>query len=96
MMDQVRYDDKGKYFTPVVSKNAVPAIIQTISHLVRGYIHVRSGLRVKDELDSDETFLAVTKASVLDSDGEVIYHCDFISVNRQHIVWLTPEEEPQE
>lgn len=95
-LEQVWYDDKGKYFTPVVSKQAVLANIQTVSHKIRGYIHVRSGERVKDELDRDEAFLAVTNAMVLDADGEMLHRCEFISINRAHIVWLIPEETPEQ
>jgi hypothetical protein len=42
------YDEKGKFYTNVVSKVAVPSIIQTTTHLIRGFVHVRQGDRYKD------------------------------------------------
>ena len=68
------YDEKGKVFTNFVSKQPVPALVQTVTHLIRGTVHIRSGERVKDELDRDELFLAVTDASILGADGQVLYH----------------------
>ena len=47
----IRYDDKGKYFTDVVTKDAIRADIQTLTHRVKGDVHVRIGERIKDELD---------------------------------------------
>jgi hypothetical protein len=84
------YDEKGKIFTNVVSKIPVEAIVQTTTHLIRGNIHIRQGERVKDELDRDELFLAVTEADILDASGQVIHHIPFVAVRRAQIVWLIP------
>ena len=90
------YDEKGKLFTNVVSKRPVAAVIQTTTHLIRGSIHIRPGERVKDELDRDEFFLAVTGAVILDAAGETLQRADFLAVRRAHIVWLIPQEEGEE
>lgn len=89
----VDYDERGKFFTNVVSKRPVKALIQTATHLIRGTIHIRQDERVKDELDRDELFLAVTGAAVLGSGGEALYSAPFLAVRRAQIVWLMPEEE---
>lgn len=90
------YDEKGKIYTNVVSKVAVPALIQTTLQLIRGLMHVRQGERVKDELDRDELFLAITDASVLAPDGVTILHkAPFLAVRRNQIVWIVPLEEDQ-
>ena len=47
----------------------VPVVIQTATHLVRGLVHVREGERLKNELERDEAFLAVTNASVYGAGG---------------------------
>ena len=85
------YDDKGKVFTNFVSKQPVIALVQTTTHQIRGTIHIRSGERVKDELDRDELFLAVTDASIVGADGQVLHHAGFVAVRRNQIVWLMPE-----
>ena len=64
----IEYDEKGKIFTDVVSKIAVYATIQTTTNMMRGRIHIRRDQRVKDELDQNESFLALTEVNVLGSD----------------------------
>lgn len=86
------YDEKGKIFTDIVSKVAVPATIQTTTHLIRGQVHVRRDQRIKDELDINEGFLALTDASVLGPDGQTLFQAPFLAVRRSHIVWVLPEQ----
>ena len=88
----IEYDDKGKIFTDIVTKTSVHATVQTTSHLMRGYIHVRRGQRIKDELDQHESFLALTDVTVLGADGKALFHAPFIAVQRDHIIWVVPEE----
>lgn len=88
------YDEKGKIFTDVVSKIAVNATIQTITHMLRGRIHIRRDQRVKDELDREEGFLALTEVTVLAADGSVLLESPFLAVSRSHIVWVIPESTP--
>jgi hypothetical protein len=92
----IEYDEKGKIFTEVVSKVPVQATIQTTTHLMRGQIHVRRDQRIKDELDADENFLALTDVSVLGKDGQTLFQAPFLAVQRSHIVWVVPEQEQSE
>ncbi|MEW5941085.1 MAG: hypothetical protein AB1750_15570 [Chloroflexota bacterium] len=86
-------DEKGKVFTEVVSKISVPALVQTTTHLIRGQVHIRPEERLKNELDRDELFLAVTDASILDPDGRELFRSKFLAVRRSQIVWAMPDEE---
>jgi hypothetical protein len=88
----VEFDEKGKIFTEIVSKVAIPAIVQTTQHLIRGNVHVRRDERLKDELDRDEFFLAVTDASVIGTDGQTLYQTRFLAVRRAQIVWVMPAQ----
>jgi hypothetical protein len=88
----IEFDEKGKFFTDVVSKVAVDAVVQTTMQLIRGKVHVREGERIKDELDRDELFLAMTDASILGADGEVQFDAPFLAVRRSQIVWVLPDE----
>lgn len=90
------YDEKGKIFTSRITKQPVPVVIQTLTHRILGQVHIRPDWRLLDEINQSEGFIAVTNAEVLDARGQVIYQSNFLSVNRQHIVWLFPAEEPQE
>jgi hypothetical protein len=87
-----QYDDKGKFFTQVVSKHPVPVTIQTIENRIQGTMHIKPDLRVKDELNGQERFIAVTDAVVYNNRDEEIFRIDFLVVNLDHIVWLVPDE----
>ncbi len=89
----IEYDEKGKYYTNVISKIAVSSILQTATHLIRGMVHVRQGERLKDELENDENYLAVTDANVYDANGNVAYSSPFLAVQKSQIVWIMPSEE---
>ncbi len=89
----IEFNDKGKYFTDIVSKSAVLAVIQTVTHRIEGSIHVRIHERIKSELDLDELFLAVTDAKVFAPDGSVLFQTPFMTVARSQIVWVIPNEE---
>ena len=89
----IEFDDKGKIFTDVVSKDTVETIVQTTQHLVRGNIHVRHDERLKDELDRDELFLAMTDASVFGADGKELHRTHFLAVRRTQIVWVMPVDD---
>ncbi len=59
-------------------------------------MHVMAHQRVKDLLNGDETFLAVTDATIRrpgDSDAQ---QAEFIAINKQHIVSVIPINEPQQ
>jgi hypothetical protein len=92
----VEYDEKGKYYTDVISKDTILSHIQTQTHQIRGFVHVRKGDRLSDEINSASVFLAVTNAEICNLQGKIQYTCKFLAVNRGHIVWLMPIDEHQE
>ena len=89
----LEFNEKGKYFTDIISKVAIPAVIQTIMHRIEGSVHIRVDERVKNELDRNELFLAVTNAKVFGLDGAVLYETDFMTVSRSQIVWVIPRDD---
>ena len=81
-------------YTDVIAKVPVQALVQTSVQLIRGAVHIRQNERVKDELERDEFFLAITDASVLAPDGQSVLHqAPFLAVRRDQIVWIIPLEE---
>lgn len=88
---KIEYDEKGKFYTNVVTKVAVTSVLQTTTHLIRGFIHVLPGERFKDELEGNEHYIAVTDASVYDTQGKIIYESPFLAVQKEQIVWVMPE-----
>jgi hypothetical protein len=89
----IEYDEKGKFYTDIITKIPVSAVIQTSTHLVRGLVHVRQGERLKNELERDEIFLAVTEASVIGADDKVLFTAPFMAVKRSQVVWIMPADE---
>jgi hypothetical protein len=89
----IHFDDKGKFFTEIVTKNPVTVMMQTLKHRIHGQIFVRPGERLKDELDQSSQFVAVTNAVVYGESGEELSHADFMVVNIDQIVWLIPEQD---
>ena len=87
----IEFDEKGKFFTDVVTKIKVHSVIQTTTQLIRGNVHVRQGERLKDELDEKDIFLAVTDAAIIGLDGQVLFQVPFLAVRRSHIVWVFPD-----
>jgi len=91
----IEYDEKGKFYTNVVHKVAVPSVMQTTMHLIRGLVHVRQGERLKDELENHEEYMAVTNASVFDATGNVVYNGSFLAVQKKQIVWIMPADDEE-
>ena len=93
----VRIDAKGKTYTDIVHKDEVAALIQTTANLIHGHIFLRAGLRLKDELNGTvEQFIAVTEAEVYNPNGQVLVRSDFLTLNKNQIIWVRPDEESRD
>jgi hypothetical protein len=92
----IEYDEKGKFYTDIVKKLPVPVVIQTTAHLIRGSVHVRDGERLKNELERNEMFLAVTSASIYETGDKVLYTVPFMAVQRAQIIWIMPVDEEEQ
>lgn len=89
-----QYDEKGKIFTQVISKDPVPVIIQMNQNLIHGIVHVRRDTRLKDELNGiGDRFFAVTDAIVMTMQHEELYRCNFLVINIDQVVWIMPKDE---
>ena len=85
-----QFDEKGKIYTQVVSKIQVEVIVQTTHHTIRGKIHIRPESRLKDELNFQEPFFALTDVEISDLQGEIIQKSDFLAVQRTQVIWVLP------
>jgi len=88
----MRFDDKGKFYTPRVAKDTLPALIRTKDQVIVGHVYIRPDKRLKDDVNDDMSrFLPVTDARVYDATSEaLLYHSSFMLVAYQHIVMLSP------
>lgn len=93
-----RVDAKGKVYTVRMSKETIRARIRTLDQVIEGTVYIHAENRLKDELnEGGERFIAVTSAKVFSSDGsKELYSSNFLALNRDHILWAMPIEEPQE
>lgn len=89
----LHYDRKGKFYTDYVTKDVIPTIIQTVKQRIKGSVYIRPEKRLRDELNDAPQFLAVTHASVFTNEGEHLYKAEFLTINKEHIVWIIPENE---
>ena len=93
-----RMDDRGKFFTPRVTKESIAAAIRTTDHLIVGQMHVRPDKRLKDELNqAPDRFIAVTDARVHNANGsELFFESSFLLVDATHVIFITPLEAVKE
>ncbi len=84
------FDEKGKIFTEVVRKEPVLALIRVPGFSIKGHVYVHPEKRIKDELNEDEEFLAVTEAEVMDEKGALLYRTAFVAVGKAQILWVLP------
>lgn len=88
-----QFEEKGKIFTSKISKDQREVIIQTITHKVVGTIHIQTDIRLIDELNESNHFIAVTNARILSADESVLNATDFLAINTDQIVWILPTDE---
>jgi hypothetical protein len=86
----IEYDEKGKFYTDIVTKISIPSILQTTTLLTGGKLYVRGGERLKDKWERGELFTAVTDAKVYDAAGNIVFSGPFLAVRREQIVWVMP------
>jgi hypothetical protein len=87
------FEEKGKIYTNVISKDPIEVIIQTTAQRIRGKIYIRPEERMIDEINQSVGYLAVTEAHVYDPQGMVVFQTNFMTVNRTQIIWVIPVSE---
>ena len=93
----MRYDDKGKFYTSRVTKRAAQVLVCAQEMLISGTMHLLLENRVKDELDSEGHFIAITNAQVRERDsGRVLANDQTLILNKEHITWVVPCEDTNE
>lgn len=91
-MKDLRFDEKGKFFTTHVSKRSAWATVATTGNVFRGTLHLMPENRLKDELNSGERFIALTTAQVYALDGAtLLYSVPVVVLNKEQIVWVIPQ-----
>ena len=80
-------------FSDKIQKVTSKAVIQTVSDVIIGDLHLRPRLRLIDELITGEQYLAVTNAVVYDKTGKVRFSTRFLAINREHVVLVIPWDE---
>jgi hypothetical protein len=91
-----RVDAKGKYFTTHVSKQSVAVVARVQDSIVQGTLHLAPDNRLKDEMNSGDTFLAITNAEIYAVGGDrLLYSSEVLIVNKDQIDWIFPREHVQ-
>lgn len=89
-----RVDEKGKVFTTRVTKQSVAITARVGDSIIQGVVHIQPDNRLKDELNHEEDFIAITDAQVWTLTGSnPVYASPVLIVNKAHIHWLFPHDE---
>lgn len=80
----------------MVRKAPVPVVVRTNHHFVIGNYHTRPAIRLIDDIMNCERFLAITDATVFDTNGRLCYRTKFIVISRDHVEWVIPKNELEE
>ncbi len=91
----MKVDERGKYYTDRVTTRHVEVLVLTPRGQVRGEAHLMPGQRIKDMLNHEEQFIALTDVTITGDDAS-IQHAEFIALNKLHIISLIPLEAPKE
>lgn len=89
-----KYDQSGKTFSHVISKEPVQVVIRTKTSRIEGKIYKKYDERVIDALNEDAEFIAVSDVTFyeIESGVENTRKVEFAVVNRTAIEWLLPLE----
>lgn len=80
---------KERGFRPFVNTTQYPVIIQTTYNRIHGNLHTRENERIKDAVNSNELFIAITNVQIFDADGVIeMKKSDFLAINRSNIIWI--------
>ncbi|HSS98902.1 MAG TPA: hypothetical protein VLK33_17825 [Terriglobales bacterium] len=87
--------NRERGFRPLISTLKFPVIIQTMHNRIAGNLHARENERIKDALNSTETFIALTDVHIFDVKGELEQKkSDFLAINRTHVIWVIENKPP--
>jgi hypothetical protein len=77
------------------NKDRVRVMIVTDIYRIEGFLHILTGSRLTDALNSkSKDFLAVTDANIYSiGSDELVYSPEYIAVNRESIACIFPIEE---
>ncbi len=88
-----RVDAKGKYYTQHVNKRMIPVTARIQDTIVHGTVHLTLDNRLKDELNAEDNFIAITDAQVVDARTEcTLFETAVLIVNKHHLLWVFPIE----
>jgi hypothetical protein len=90
----LRVDEKGKFFSLRVPKDAMLVLASAAELMVAGYIYLRPERRLRDELNEARSrFLPITEPRVYDTVGQsLLYHASFLLAAYEHIALISPME----
>lgn len=76
-----------------IPQNRTRVHIYTDQFIIDGEIGMFSDTRMTDYIISAHEFIAVTNARVLTPDEKVLFHTDFLNIQKNKIVIIVPEAE---
>ena len=90
MRDLLARDMERREF--LIKKDAVPCMIMTRTGLIEGNLHKRGSFRIKDELNQEERFIAVTNVKIYNGASDKPLTRSFLALQSDMIVWVAPND----
>ena len=84
---------KAYNYSQKIEKEAVEVVIKTKGDFIFGFLHIRPIVRIIDDLLNAEKFVAVTNATIYDSQGKVLFQTNFMALNRDDVTYVIPRSE---
>ena len=85
----MKIDERGKYYTDQVKTQHVEVLVLTVKGEVRGHAHLPPGTRIKDLLNSDDHFIALTNVTISGYESGRS-QARFIAINKLHVISVIP------
>jgi hypothetical protein len=91
MVEQRQERERG--FRPQVNTTKYAVVIQTTHNQIHGDLHARENERIKDALNSNETFIAITSVRIFNVDASIeLRKSEFLAINRSHVIWIIEDK----
>ena len=90
MSDALARDMQRREF--LVKKELVPCMIMTTTGLIEGNLYRRGSFRIKDELNQEERFIAVSNVTIHNGSQDKSLARSFLALRKDQIVWVAPSE----
>lgn len=76
-----------------INTTKYPVVIQITHKQIHGDLPARENERIKDGLNSNESFISITTELIFNAEGSIeLSKSEFLAINRSHINWTIEDK----